>query len=169
MPKSKAPRIAPATSTTTNILHGLRSPSQTHSFVAYLKPSDYAREGLKPVCRRISNADPSPSVLEDAIDHRTAGTSLAFRHILPPALSSLPHSTQSFRPLPCRACALITLCCEHIGTRRNRRRSPSHYDHHQQLQPLHPPRPPLHPNLPAQRRLTRRARRVVAGVAAQVD
>lgn len=74
MPKSTAKKITPASRTTSDILHGLRSLSQARAFSIYIKPSDYARQGLKLVCNR-NAAAPSPAspfAVEHVLDTRTS-------------------------------------------------------------------------------------------------
>lgn len=74
MPRSSAKRIIPASTTTSDLLRGLRSLSKVCSFSVYIKPSDYARQGLKVIRDTVCNAPPpeSPLILADMLYHRTA-------------------------------------------------------------------------------------------------
>ncbi|KAK7512750.1 hypothetical protein IWZ03DRAFT_38278 [Phyllosticta citriasiana] len=56
MPVTKAPRLRPSTSTSRKILLAFQSLSQTSEFSLFMKPSDYARVGLRTVCQHLSNA-----------------------------------------------------------------------------------------------------------------
>ncbi|KAK8153148.1 hypothetical protein IWX90DRAFT_82123 [Phyllosticta citrichinensis] len=57
MPVTKAPRLRPSTSTSRKILLAFQSLSQTSEFSLFMKPSDYARVGLRTVSQHLSNAE----------------------------------------------------------------------------------------------------------------
>ncbi|KAL1614290.1 hypothetical protein SLS54_009857 [Diplodia seriata] len=99
MPKSTAKKITPASRTTSDLLRGLRSLSQAHSFSVYIKPSDYARQGLKLVCDRNSMAPPpaSPFAIEHVLESRTAEVDWSLFGIEP---GPLPDDPPSCAPPP---------------------------------------------------------------------
>lgn len=109
MPKSTAKKIAPASRTTSDLLRGLRSLSETRSFSIYIKPSDYARQGLKLACDRNSAAPPpaSPFAVEDVLDTRTTEVDWDLFGIEP---DNLPSSA----PPPYLGPTPPLLDCEHL-------------------------------------------------------
>ncbi|OJD40745.1 uncharacterized protein BKCO1_1000526 [Diplodia corticola] len=99
MPKSTAKKIAPASRTTSDLLRALHSLSQAHSFSVYIKPSDYARQGLKLVCDRNRIALPPTTsfVIEDILDTRTAEVDWSLFGI---DLDPVPDDSSSCAPPP---------------------------------------------------------------------
>ncbi|KAK0647221.1 hypothetical protein DIS24_g7917 [Lasiodiplodia hormozganensis] len=95
MPKSTAKKITPASRTTSDILHGLHSLSQARAFSVYIKPSDYARQGLKLVCDRNSAAPPpaSPFAVEHVLDTRTTEVDWSLFGIEPDLVPDNPPSS----------------------------------------------------------------------------
>ncbi|KAI9646328.1 hypothetical protein NHQ30_005769 [Ciborinia camelliae] len=55
MKKKTSPTIRPSNSTSNKLIRSLESLSDMMIFSVYIRPNDYAREGLKELCKRLSN------------------------------------------------------------------------------------------------------------------
>ncbi|KAG4024995.1 hypothetical protein MFRU_074g00010 [Monilinia fructicola] len=55
MKKKTSPTIRPSNSTSNKLIRSLESLSDMTIFSVYIRPNDYAREGLKELCKRLSN------------------------------------------------------------------------------------------------------------------
>lgn len=55
MPKTNAKSLRPSTSTAANHLASIESLSRALNFTLYIKPSDYARQGLKMICEHLND------------------------------------------------------------------------------------------------------------------